>query len=120
MPKLVSDAIKQTKKRQEEVNREQAALEVAEKKALQQVVQAEAKAKAAIETANAIKTLADAEAYRIEAEATAKANSNIKLAKSITDPLISYNSIEKWNGAYPSTLMSGNDSGVLLNLPANK
>lgn len=120
LPQIVQTAIKQTKERQEQVNREQAALDIVEKQAQQKVKQAEADAQAAVEQATAIKTLADAEAYKIEAEATATANANVKIANSITANLIKYNSIEQWNGAYPQTLMGGNDSGVLLSLPANK
>ena len=62
---------------------------------------------------------ADAKAYQLRIEAQAIAEANTAISKSITKNLIQYNSIKRWNGAYPQTLMSGNDTGVLLNLPAN-
>jgi len=120
LPQIVQTAIKQTKERQEQVNREQAALDIVEKQAQQKVKQAEADAQAAEEQAKKIKTLADADAYAVEVKATAQANANNRIAKSVTANLIKYNSIEKWDGAYPKTLMSGKDSGVLLTLPTNK
>ena len=63
------------------------------------------------------KIAADAKAYqlRIEAEAIAKANSDI--AKSITSELIQYKAIEKWTGSYPRLLLQGSDSPTILQLP---
>ena len=43
--------------------------------------------------------VADAEAFRISKEAEAQAIANQLSAKSVTDDLIRYNAIGKWNGA---------------------
>ncbi len=119
LPAVVTSAVVQTKERQEQLEREKAQLQIVEQQAQQQVKQAEAREQAAIADANAKRTQADAEAYRIMKEAEAQAEANGLLAKSVTAELIRYNSIEKWDGKYPSTLMGGSD-GVLLNLPATQ
>ncbi len=116
LPPVVTSAVVQTKERQEQLEREKAQLQIVEQQAQQQVKQAEAREQAAIADANAKRTQADAEAYRIKAEAEAQAEANQLLARSVTTDLIRYNSIEKWNGEYPRTLLGGSD-GVLLNLP---
>lgn len=117
LPQVVTTAVIQTKERQEQLEREKAQLKIVEQQAMQAVKKAEAREKAAVADANAKRTQADAEAYRIIKEAEAQAKANAVLAKSVTPVLIRYNAIEKWNGAYPQTLMSGKDGGVLLNLP---
>lgn len=116
LPNVVANAIIQTKKRQEEVNQEKAKLDIAEQQAQQQVIQAKAKELAALAEANAKRTRADAEAYEIEAVATATAKGNLLINKTLTKDLIEASRIEKWNGAYPSTMLGGS-SGVLLNIP---
>ncbi len=60
---------------------------------------------------------ADAKAYQIMKEAEAVAKANQLVAASITDRLIRYKAVEKWNGTYPATLMQGGDKGLLLQLP---
>ncbi len=60
---------------------------------------------------------ADARAYQIKAEAEAVAAANKLIAASLTPELISYKHIEKWDGRYPQTLLSGQESSVLLSLP---
>jgi regulator of protease activity HflC (stomatin/prohibitin superfamily) len=60
---------------------------------------------------------ADAKAYQILKEAEAIASANQLIANSLTDKLIQYKSVEKWNGTYPATLMQGEGKGVLLQLP---
>lgn len=117
LPPVVTSAVVQTKERQEQLEREKAQLQIVEQQAQQQVKQAEAREQAAIADANAKRTQADAEAYRIKAEAQAQAEANQALARSVTSDLIRYNSIEKWNGEYPKTLLGGGE-GVLLSLPA--
>jgi len=119
LPAVVTSAVVQTKERQEQLEREKAQLQIVEQQAQQQVKQAEAREMAAVADANAKRTHADAEAYRIKKEAEAQAKANDLLAKSITDELIRYNSIERWDGKCPTTLMSGGE-GVLLTLPAAK
>jgi regulator of protease activity HflC (stomatin/prohibitin superfamily) len=61
---------------------------------------------------------ADAVAYQIAAEAKANAEANRLIATSITRELIDYRSIDRWNGAYPQTLIGGNSTGgMILSLP---
>jgi regulator of protease activity HflC (stomatin/prohibitin superfamily) len=119
LPQVVTSAVIQTKERQEQLEREKAQLKIVEQQAQQQVKQAEAREQAAISDANAKRTQADAEAYRILKEAEAQAQANTVLSRSITNELIQYNSIQRWNGKYPSTLLSGESGGVILSLPNN-
>lgn len=51
------------------------------------------------------KAEAEAEATRIKAEAEAEANG--KISSSVTDELIRYNEIEKWNGSKATVITSG-------------
>lgn len=118
LPNVVTSAVIQTKERQEQLEREKAQLKIVEQQAQQQVKQAEAKQEAAIAEAKAIQIHADARAYKIEKEAAAQARANKLLAESVTTELIQYNSIQKWNGRYPQTLLSGESGGLILNLPA--
>lgn len=63
---------------------------------------------------------ADAKAYQIQKEAAAVAEANREIAKSITQELIQYESIKKWSGNYPQTLLtpsSGDKSSMLFQLP---
>ena len=57
---------------------------------------------------------ADAEAYAIQVKTEAEAEANKKLNASITDELINYNQILKWNGALP-TFMGGESTIPILN-----
>lgn len=118
LPQVVTSAVIQTKERQEQLEREKAQLKIVEQQAQQQVKQAEAREMAAVADANAKRTHADAEAYRITKEAEAQAKANQLLAKSVTPVLIRYNAIQKWNGAYPQTLMGGKMDGLILSLPS--
>jgi len=120
LPQVVTSAVIQTKERQEQLEREKAQLRIVEQQAQQQVKQAEAREQAAVSDANAQRTLADAEAYQIEKLADAQSIANTVLAKSITAPLIEYNSIAKWNGEYPQTLMGGGPDGLILQLPGTE
>jgi len=117
LPQVVTSAVIQTKERQEQLEREKAQLKIVEQQAQQQVKQAEAREQAAVSDANAKRTQADAEAYRILKEAEAQANANKVLARSVTKELIDYNSVQRWNGSYPQTLLSGDTGGVILSLP---
>ncbi len=120
LPQVVTSAVIQTKERQEQLEREKAQLKIVEQQAQQQVKQAEAREQAAVSDANAKRTQADAEAYRILKEAEAQANANEVLARSITPELIKYNSVQRWSGNYPQTLLSGDTGGVILALPEMK
>ena len=119
LPQIVTSAVIQTKERQEQLEREKAQLKIAEQQAQQQVKQAEAREMAAVADANAKRTMADAKAYTISKEAAAQAKANQLLAKSLTPALIRYNAVDKWNGKYPQTLMSGKMDGLILNLPGS-
>ena len=57
---------------------------------------------------------ADAEAYSIQVKTEAEAEANKKLNASLTDQLISYNSILHWDGKLP-TFMGGSDTMPILN-----
>lgn len=116
LPKVVADAIVQTKQRQEQINQERAQLDIIEQKAKQQIVKAQAKEVAAVSQANAKRTQADAEAYRLLEIAKAVAGGNKLVSKTLTKDLIEANRIDKWDGKYPTTMMSGGN-GVLLNVP---
>ena len=120
LPPVVTNAVIQTKERQEQLEREKAQLKIVEQQAQQQVKQAEARQMAAVADANAKKIQADAEAYRIAKEAEAQAKANELLAKSVTPVLIRYNAVEKWNGEYPRTLLGGKSEGLLLSLPTTE
>jgi regulator of protease activity HflC (stomatin/prohibitin superfamily) len=84
----------------------------------QQTMETEQKAErdkiAAQAAADVAKINADAEAYAITARAEAEAEANKKLNASITDELINYNQILKWNGALP-TFMGGESTIPVLN-----
>ncbi len=118
LPTVVTKAVIQTKERQEQLEREKAQLMIVEQQAQQQVKEAEAREKAAVSDAKARVTLADAEAYEIKALAEAQAQANKLLSRSVTPNLIKYNSVQKWNGIYPTTML-GEGTGTLISLPTN-
>lgn len=64
------------------------------------ITNAEKEAQVAIKRAEA-----EAEAIRIKAEAEAEANG--KISASVTDELIRYNEVEKWNGSKATVITSG-------------
>lgn len=64
------------------------------------ITNAEKEAQVAIKKAEA-----EAEAIRIKAEAEAEANG--KISASVTDELIRYNEVEKWNGSKATVITSG-------------
>jgi len=117
LPRVVTTAVIDTKKRQELVNQEQAQLEIVELVAQKEVKEANARRDAAVSDGQAKRTLADARAYEIEQIATAQAKANKMVAASLSDRLISYTKIEKWNGTVPTTVM-GDGQGVFVSLPA--
>ena len=55
------------------------------------------------------KIQADAEAYAIRTKAEAEAEANRLVAESLTDELINYTEVNKWDGKLP-TYMAGGDS----------
>jgi regulator of protease activity HflC (stomatin/prohibitin superfamily) len=120
MPKVVHNAVIQTKERQEQLEREKAQLQIVEQQAQKQVKEAQAREQAAIADANAKRTQADAEAYRIHKEAEARAAANRLIADSVTPALLHYNQVEQWDGAYPKTLLSSEGADLLLELPSEQ
>lgn len=78
--------------------------------AQQQLLKAETEKQTAITNAEA-----EAEATRIKAEATAKANKTLN--ESLTDKIIDYNTIEKWDGKLPQVT---GENGVFAALEMDK
>lgn len=76
------------------------AVSAAEAKAKEQLIAAEADAKQKL-----VASKAEADSVRSLAEAQAEANR--KLAQSVTDILIEYEKIEKWDGRLPTVSGSG-------------
>ena len=72
---------------------------------------------AAQAAADVAKINADAEAYAITARAEAEAEANKKLNASLTEELIRYNQILKWNGSLPQ-FMGGESTIPVLNFGA--
>ena len=83
----------------------------------QQIVIAEAEAEKKVIAANAEAESslieAEAEAKRIKLEAEAQAEANRILAESVTDPLIDYQTIEKWDGQLPQVTMGESGSPLI-------
>jgi len=92
LPNVIRTAITETKKREQEVLKQQAELERFATEQDQKVKQAESELRAAKLEAEKIKELADAEAYKIKAinETLAKSPNYIELKK-----------VEQWNGVLP-------------------
>lgn len=92
LPEVIRTAITETKKREQEVLKQQAELERFATEQDQKVKQAESELKAAKLEAQKIKELADAEAYKIDVinKTLAKSPNYIELKK-----------VEQWNGVLP-------------------
>lgn len=104
-----NDAIEQ--KLVAEQNKIKAATENEQRVAAAQADAAEAEARAEGE-AKAALTKANAEAEAIKVKANAEAEANKKINASVTEELIEYNKIEKWNGQQPN-VVSG-DAGAII------
>ena len=110
LPEIIQTAIASKKEREQEVEKQRAELARVELEAQQQVKQAEARESAAVSDANAQRTLADAEAYKIRLlqDQLAKSPNYIKLIKA-----------ERWNGQVPKISTGGNGgAGLLIDLRA--
>jgi regulator of protease activity HflC (stomatin/prohibitin superfamily) len=107
LPEVIRTAITETKKREQEVLKQQAELERFATEQDQKVKQAESELKAARLEAQKIKELAEAEAYKISVinETLAKSPNYIELKK-----------VEQWNGVLPR--YTGGDSVPILDLRA--
>jgi regulator of protease activity HflC (stomatin/prohibitin superfamily) len=102
LPKVVKDAVEKTKKRDQEVEEQSAKLEIAD-------LLAQEKTK----IAEAADASAEFEASAIMKIATAQADANKLLNRSLTAELIEYRRIEKWNGVR-STHVLGDDTSFIL------
>ena len=99
------------KKLQAEIEQEQKTMET-EQQAQRQKIEAEAKA-------DVLKVNADAEAYSTRVKAEAEAEANRKIAESLTDELILFTQVNRWNGELPS-VVSGAAAGALPILSLNE
>jgi len=105
LPKVIRDSITETKKREQEVLKQQAELERFATEQEQKVKQAGAELDAAKLEAEKIKELADAEAYKIEVinKTLAKSPNYIKLKQ-----------VEQWNGVLP--VYAGGENVPMLDM----
>jgi len=105
LPKVIRDSITETKRREQEVLKQQAELERFATEQDQKVKQAESELRAAKLEAQKIRELADAEAYKIEAinKTLAKSPNYIELKK-----------VEQWNGVLP--VYTGGDNIPMIDL----
>lgn len=108
LPKVIRDSITETKRREQEVLKQQAELERFATEQNQKVKQAESELEAAKLQAEKIRALADAEAYQIEVI-------NRQLAKSPN--YIKLKQVERWDGVLPR--YTGGDSIPILDLRQN-
>lgn len=105
LPNVIRTAITETKKREQEVLKQQAELERFATEQDQKVKQAESELKAAKLEAEKIKELADAEAYKIDVinKTLAQSPNYIELKK-----------VEQWNGVLP--VYAGGDNIPMIDL----
>lgn len=92
------------KKLQAEIEQEQKTMET-QQQAERQKIEAEAKAEV-------LKVNADAEAYSTRVKAEAEAEANRKIAESLTESLIRFTQVNRWNGELPK-FVSGNQADAL-------
>jgi len=89
----------------------------------QQTMETEQKAErdriAAQAAADVARIEADADAYALQVHAEAEANANAKINASLTEQLIDYNKILRWDGKLP-TFMGGSETIPVLNLGDEK
>ncbi len=109
LPKVIRTAIEETKKREQDVLKQQAELERFAKEQEQKVAQAQAEFEAAKLEAQKIRELADAEAYKINKinQTLAKSPNYIELRK-----------VEQWNGVLP--VYAGGNSIPMIDLRPKK
>lgn len=111
LPRIVTEKIEQVQQAKQEEQR----LAMVERQAQQEqlikttqantrLIEVTTQAKAEAEKR---KIEADARAYAILKEAEAIAEANKQIAKSITNVLVQYNTVEKWNGVMPQTVATG-------------
>ncbi len=83
---------------------------IAEAEAQKKVIAAQADSDSAIIAANA-----EAERIRIEAKATAEGNRMI--AESLSDEVLRYQTLTKWDGVLPRVSLAGGGADVLIDVP---
>ena len=86
----------------------------AEQKVIEANAAAEIKKVEADAKAYEVRANADAVASELLAKAEAEAEANVKIAESLTDPLIDYTYANSWNGELPR-IISGSDGAVIVN-----
>lgn len=86
----------------------------AEQKVIEANADAEIKKVDADARAYEVRANADAKAYELLAKANAEAEANLKIAESLTDPLIDYTYANAWNGELPR-IISGDGGAVIVN-----
>lgn len=92
------------KRLQAEIEQQQKTMETQQQAERQEI---EAEAAAAV-----VKIQADADAYSTKIKAEAEAEANKKIAESLTDPLINFTQINRWDGKLP-TFVAGESSTTL-------
>ena len=92
-------------KQRAQTQQEQATME-AEQAAKRKKIEAEAAAEVA-------KVQADAEAYSTQVKAAAEAEANEKINKSLTEELVNYRQVQRWNGELPQFVGGGSTIPIL-------
>ena len=105
LPKVINDTIEETKRREQEVLKQQAELQRFTTEQEQKVAQANAEYEAAKLEAQKIKELADAEAYKVNVI-------NKQLEQSPN--YIELKKVEQWNGVLP--VYAGGDNVPMIDL----
>ena len=84
-----------------------------ERMTMEETQQAERKRIAAQAAADVQKINAEAEAYAVKIQAEAQAEANKKISESLTNELINYNQVNRWDGKLPTVT---SDATPILNL----
>lgn len=84
-----------------------------EQKTMEAQAEAERKTIAAQAEAEIARIEAEAEAYAIKMKAEAEAEANKKVADSLTQELIDYTEVQRWNGVKPQFVSGGNVTPVI-------
>lgn len=85
-----------------------------ERMTMEATAAAERETIAAQADAEKAKIAADAEAYVIMTEANAEAEANQKIAESLTEALIDYNTALRWDGKLPTTMLQGDEAVPII------
>jgi len=123
LPASVQNKIMQVQEAKQEEERLKMAEKQAEVQKRIQVIdarrEAEKKVIAAKASAEQQVIAAKAEAEKITLQSKAVASANKRVSASLTQLLVKQHVVEKWDGAYPKTMLSS-DAHMLLSLPADK